>query len=85
VHPIAKKSLGWAVALFVVGGFLVALGPICTPPPPAGAVNASAEPGMRVLSVVLTIVRTGLIPLGAALVGAAVVIQALSGEHPPRE
>lgn len=40
---------------------------------------------MRVLSVVLTIVRTGLIPLGAALVGAAVVIQALSGEHPPRE
>ncbi|MFD1719548.1 hypothetical protein [Georgenia deserti] len=72
------------MALFVVGGFLVAVGPDLYTAL-AGAVNASAEPGMRVLSVVLTIVRTGLIPLGAALFGAAVVIQALSGEHPPRE
>ncbi len=77
MHPVAVKCIKWAVGLFLVGVLTSIYGPdmlyrLST----YAGVNAS--PGLAVMSVVIGLMRWTLMPLGASLVGAAVVIQTLS-------
>lgn len=78
MHSTAKKCVIWAVCLFVLGGLALAwttdLYLLI-----ADRMGANAEVGVAVLTTVLNGVRWALFPTGAALIGAAVVIQALSG------
>ena len=73
----AKKSLIAGIAVLLAGAVVVAYG-TDTYVWFAGLPGATAEPGLHVVSLVLNILRLTLMPLGAALVGAAVVIQSLS-------
>lgn len=81
MHPTARRCVIWAVVLLVAGAVLHTTIPDLY----AALVDAAgpnAEIGMRAVDVVLTLVRWALFPMGAALVGAAVVVQALA---PPEE
>jgi len=95
MHPTAKKCVIWAVCLIVVGALALAwttdLYMLI-----ADRMGPNAEVGLAVLTTVLQGVRWSLFPTGAALIGAAVVIQALStsrradddpgtSEHPVRD
>ena len=78
VHPTAKKCIQWSVGLFVVGAVLMVYLPdlyfaITT------VAGANADAGLEVLNVAFMLLRSTMMPVGAALVGAAVVIQALAG------
>ncbi|MEE6273795.1 hypothetical protein [Georgenia wangjunii] len=77
MHPAAKKWATIGVSMLVVGGLLLAFGPDVYYWA-ANVAGANAEPGLWVLSVLLNVTREAFMPLGAALVGAAVVIQALA-------
>lgn len=80
MHPTARTCIGWAAALVVLGAVVVAVGPrLLVAASQAGTPSAA---GVVVLDVVLTLVRGAVFPLGAALVGAAVVIQTLTTEQP---
>jgi len=77
MHPVAVKCIKWAVGLFIFGGltaayggnFLVWL---------SEYTGATAIIGFSFMNVVIGILRWTLMPLGASLVGAAVVIQTLA-------
>lgn len=75
--PSAKKSLIAGIIVLVAGAIVVAYGTDAyvwlT-----GVAGANAEPGLHAVSLVLNILRLTLMPVGAALVGAAVVIQAVA-------
>ena len=76
MHPTARKCVRWATGLFVVGAVLIVFGPhlfaaIAGRVPNEGAVLGAVD-------VTVTLVRWTLMPLGASLVGAAVVIQTLA-------
>lgn len=74
MHPTAMRPLIWGIVLLVVGALLVAFG-LEIHTWLAGTVGSPAT------DVVLRLVSTAsyaLTPLGAALVGAAVVITALA-------
>ncbi len=77
MHPTARKCVQWAVVSAAVGGVLLVYGPQILVGL-AELAGANAEIGLAVASVVLTIVSALLFPLAAALVGAAVVVQALA-------
>jgi hypothetical protein len=77
VHPTARKCVQWAVASAVGGAVLLVFGPQILVGL-AELAGANAEIGLAVVDVVLTLVSALLFPLAAALVGAAVVIQALA-------
>jgi hypothetical protein len=77
MHPVAVKCIKWAVGLFVFGGltsaygseFLVWLSDYTGP---------NSIIGFSFMNVVIGILRWTLMPVGGALVGAAVVIQTLA-------
>lgn len=82
MHPTARRCVQWAVGLLVVGAVLVAYGPDLYGAV-VGVAGANAEVGLGVLHVVLTLVRSVAFPLGAALIGAAIVIQVLAPDRGP--
>jgi len=77
MHPVAVKCIRWAVGLFIFGGLMFAYG-----------VNflvwlqdytgPNSIIGFSFISVFVGILQWTLMPLGGALVGAAVVIQTLA-------
>jgi len=75
--PPAKRSLTAGIVILLAGAIVVAYGTDAylwlT-----NLAGASAEPGLHAVSLVLNILRLTLMPLGAAFVGAAVVIQSVS-------
>ena len=80
MYPTAKKCVIWAVCLFVFGALAMAWSTdlyLLI----ADRMGANAQVGVAVLTTVLTGLRWSLFPTGAALIGAAVVIQALSGDR----
>ena len=75
--PVAKKSLIAGISILIAGAVVVAYGVEAY----AGLTSfagATAEPGLHAVSLVLNILRLTLMPVGAALVGAAVVIQSIA-------
>src|SRR5699024_10433501 len=80
MHPTAKKCVIWAVCLFVLGALALAWATDLYVAI-VERMGANAEVGVAVLTTVLHGVRWALFPTGAALVGAAVVIQALSDDR----
>lgn len=83
MHPTAVRCIWWAVVLFVVGAIFVVVGPRAFVAA-ADAIGPGGGAVLDALDVVLTIVRWTTMPLGAALVGSAVVIQTLSAQSAPR-
>ncbi|SDB84858.1 hypothetical protein SAMN05216410_0425 [Sanguibacter gelidistatuariae] len=86
MNPAAKKCIRWSIGLFVVGALLLVYLPDIYM-----AINnrtgPNAELGLGFLTVALTLVQWTLMPVGASLIGAAVVIQVLAGEtkHPAED
>lgn len=78
MNPAAKKCIQWSIGLFVVGTLLLVYLPDIYQAI-AGRAGANAEVGLEGLTIALTLVNSTVMPVGAALVGAAVVIQALAG------
>ncbi|NYI40817.1 hypothetical protein [Demequina lutea] len=77
MHPVAVKCIRWAVGLFVLGALTSTYGSdVYYRLSEYAGINASA--GLTVISVVVTLMQWTLMPLGASLVGAAVVIQTLA-------
>lgn len=77
MHPVAVKCIRWAVGLFVVGALTSTYGSdILYRLSEYAGINASA--GLSVVSIVVILMQWTLMPLGASLVGAAVVIQTLA-------
>jgi hypothetical protein len=77
VHPTARKCVQWAVVSAVVGAVLLVHGAEMLVAL-AELAGANAETGLAVVTVVLTLVSSLVFPMAAALVGAAVVVQALA-------
>jgi hypothetical protein len=77
VHSTAKTCVRWAVALFLSGAIVLVYGadPYAGL---AGVAGANAAAGLDVVNILLTVVRSTAFPLGAVLVGAAIVIQTLA-------
>ena len=78
MNPAAKKCIQWAIGLWVVGAVLVVYMPDIYMAI-ADRAGTNAEAGLEVVNVALTLAHATLMPLGAALVGAAVVIQVMVG------
>ena len=77
MHPVAKKCVIYGVLLLVVGAVLV----IYIPDVYNAIVNTAgnnAQPGLDFINIVLQVIRSSFTPVGAALIGAAVVIQTLA-------
>jgi len=77
VIPPAKKSLTAGIVVLLAGAIVVAYGTDAYLWL-SDLAGATAEPGLHAVSLVLNILRLTLMPLGAAFVGAAVVIQSVS-------
>lgn len=84
MHHTAKRCVQWAVGLWLVGAVVLIYGAQAYVGI-ADAAGAGAEVGLDVLNIVLTIVRSAVFPMGAALVGAAVVIQASPAAARPHD
>ena len=78
--PVAKKRILWSIGLFVVGAVLMVYVPDIYVAVSDRA-GPNADIGLGLLDVFMTLVRWTLMPVGASLVGAAVVIQTLSTRH----
>lgn len=78
MHPVAEKCVGWGVGCAVLGGLLMAFGPAAFAAI-AQRAGPGAETGLTLLNVVLLIVQLFLMPLGAGLIAAAVVVNTLAG------
>lgn len=77
MHPVAIKCTRWSVGLLILGSLANAFGPdLYMRLADYAGINAAA--GLRALDLVLTVTRWVTLPLGASLVGAAVVIQTLA-------
>jgi hypothetical protein len=83
VHPTAKRCIAWAVGCLLGGAVLLAYGPNVYASV-ARVAGANAEAGLGLLNLALTLVDNLLFPLGAVLIGAAVVIQTLGGDRDER-
>ena len=86
VQPTARTCLRWAVGLLVAGALLLVYGTQVYVAA-AGLAGANAEVDLGLVNIVLTLVRSTTFPVAAALIGAAVVIQALAPRAagaPPR-
>jgi len=77
VHATAKKCVQWSIALFLVGALLMVFGPRIFVQL-SDLAGANAAVGLDLADVTLTLVRLTTMPVGAALIGAAVVIQVLA-------
>lgn len=77
MNPTAKRCIYWAIGLFVFGALAMAFVPdILYAIGNYLGVNGAA--GYYPTEVILTIIRWAAFPTGAALVGAAVVVQTLA-------
>lgn len=76
MNPTARACVWWAVGLFVLGAlvrtFSHELYRLV-----AADVGLAGETGLALLNVALGLVDSAVLPVAAALVGAAVVVQAL--------
>lgn len=82
MNKTVRKCVVWAGGLFLLGAIAI----VWLPSLYAAIADHSgptAQAGLNVLDVLLTLIRSSLFPIGAALVGAAVVIQALDGSREP--
>lgn len=80
MHSTAHKCLTWSIGLFVLGTLVMVWGSdayIAL----ANRAGANAQAGLVIMDHVFTFTRNAVFPLGAALLGAAVVIQTLSAER----
>ena len=77
MHSTAKKCVQWAVALFISGVILLVYGTDLYVGL-AQVAGANAEAGLGVVNTLLTLIRSTAFPLGAVLIGAAIVIQTLA-------
>ncbi|WP_062386169.1 hypothetical protein [Demequina iriomotensis] len=77
MHPIARRCAQWAAGLVLVGTFAIVVGPEIVL-----RVGQSTGAGDEVVFWILTYVIGGIrlfaVPIAAALVGAAVVVQVLA-------
>lgn len=78
MHPTVTRCVQWAAGLWVLGALVLIYGS------PAylwftELMGANAEVGLGLVNIVLTVVRSAIFPMGAVLIGAAVVIQTLTG------
>ena len=80
MNDASKKSLVWGISLLVAGTLLMAWGPDLAVFV-SGGLNGTSALGFYVADFALALVRNVAFPLGAALIAAAVVIEALR----PRE
>ena len=81
MHPVAKRCVTSGVLLLVAGSVLVIYIPDLYNAI-AGVAGSNAQIGLGLINIVLTVIRASVMPLGAALIAAAVVIQTLGGhEH----
>ena len=74
---VTKKCLGWGVGLILLGAVLLVWGTDLYTAV-SDADNGTGAAGLAVFNLVLTAVRNVCFPLGAGLISAGVVIQALS-------
>jgi len=77
VHPVAVKCIKWAVGLFIFGGLMSAYG-VNVLVWLSEYTGATGIAGFTFVNVLFGILQWTLMPLGGALVGAAVVIQTLA-------
>lgn len=77
MHSTAKKCVEWAVALFIAGALLLVYGTDLYAGL-ADVAGANAQAGLDVVNILLTLIRSTAFPLGAVLIGAAIVIRTLS-------
>lgn len=77
MHQTAKRCVQWAVGLWVLGAVVLIYGAQAYVWL-ADEVGSDAQAGLDAVDIVLTIARSALFPLGAVLIGAAVVIQTLA-------
>ena len=81
MNSTAKKCIYWAIGLWIAGAVLLIYMPDIYLAV-ADRAGANAEFGLRGLNIALVLVNSTLIPVGAALVGAAVVIQVMTKNAP---
>ena len=84
MHPVAKKCVVYGVLLLVIGAVLIIYIPDVYNAI-ANAAGSNAQAGLDVVNIVLQMIRSGIMPVGAALIGAAVVIQTLSSDKHTEE
>ncbi len=84
MHPTAKKCLQWAVGLLVLGALIVIYG-AQTYAWLVELAGANADVGLDAVNIILTILRSALFPMGAVLIGVAILIQVLTADVRPRE
>jgi hypothetical protein len=77
MHPVAVTCIRWAVGLLILGSLATAFGQELFVRI-ADYAGANAAPGVWTVNVIITTLRWVTLPLGASLVGAAVVIQTLA-------
>ena len=78
MHPTAKRCVQWAVVLLVLGAVVLIYGTQAYVGL-ADVAGANAQVGLDAINIILTMVRSAIFPMGAVLIGAAVVIQTLAG------
>jgi hypothetical protein len=77
MHPVAVKCIKWAVGLFIFGGLTFAYG-VNFLAWLSDYTGVNAIIGFSFVNVVVGILQWTLMPLGGALVGAAIVVQTLA-------
>lgn len=77
MHPVAKRCLIWAAVLLAVGTLMFVYG-VNLLTWFQGLVGYNAEPALHAFGIVTSILHTFAMPLAAALIGAAIVIQTLA-------
>ncbi len=77
MHPVAKRCVQWSIGLIVSGALLIVFVPRIFAAI-AVQLGETAESAVTLTDVVLTLVRWTSIPVGASLIGAAVVIATLA-------
>ena len=78
MHPVAKKCVTCGVLLLVAGAVLMIYVPDLYSAI-VGVAGPNAQIGLDLINIVLTVIRSSFVSVGAALIGAGVVIQALAG------
>jgi hypothetical protein len=77
MHPVAKRCLWWAAALVIVGALFILYGPTIIYRA-SEYLGRNGRLGFYPIALIAQMITSFAMPLGAALVGAAVVIQTLA-------
>lgn len=77
LHPVARRCLVWGILTLVAGSVLMVYAPDIYVAL-SGYAGSTATAGLDLVNVVLTLVRWSLMPLGASLIAASIVIQTLA-------